>query len=136
MVARRTRLALALSITSLAAVAAFIALGPVGAARAQEPGAKAGASGAATVEGVLKKTAELYKKAKSVAVEMNRVQKLGPAKMEMTTTVAFQRPNRLAVHSKTTMPVVDLVCDGKTLFLAIPSMKKYTEAEAPPHSRT
>ena len=131
MAARRSRLALALSITSLAAVAAFIALGPVGAARAQEPGAKAGASGAATVEGVLKKTAELYKKAKSVAVEMNRVQKLGPAKMEMTTTVAFQRPNRLAVHSKTTMPVVDLVCDGKTLFLAIPSMKKYTEAEAP-----
>ena len=42
MFARRTRLALALSITSLAAVAAFLAFGPVGAARAQEPGAKAG----------------------------------------------------------------------------------------------
>ena len=89
------------------------------------------AAGAATVEGVLKKTADLYKKAKSVAVEISRTQKLGPAKMEMTTTVAFERPNRLAVRSKTSMPVVDLVCDGKTLFLSIPSMKKYTEGEAP-----
>jgi thiol-disulfide isomerase/thioredoxin len=131
MTARRSPVGLGLSITLLAAVAAFTALGPAGVAGAQEPGAKAGAPGAATVEGVLRKTADFYKNAKSVAVEINRVQKLGPQKMEMTTTVAFQRPNRIAVRSKTTMPMVDVVCDGKTLFLSIPAMKKYTEGEAP-----
>ncbi len=68
MTVRRTRVPLAFSIFPLAAVVAFTAWGPAGAALAQEP-VKAGA---ATVEGVLRKTADFYKKAKSVAVELSR----------------------------------------------------------------
>jgi thiol-disulfide isomerase/thioredoxin len=133
MSARRSPVALGLSIPSLAAVAAFMALGPVGASGAQEPGAKAAAPGAATVEGVLRKTADLYKKAKSITVEIDRAQHLGPIKMEMTTTVAFERPNRLAVRSKTTMPipVPNVVSDGKKLSISVPLMKKYTQVDAP-----
>ncbi len=83
------------------------------------------------METVLRKTAEHYKKAKSFAVDLDRSQNVGPAKIQLTTSVAFERPNKLAVHSKGGMQAVDLVSNGKTIFMSVPSMKKYTEADAP-----
>jgi len=101
------------------------------AAWAQDPASKASPPGSPTAESVLRKTADFFKKAKSIVVEVDRSQKIGPATMQITTTVAFQRPNRLAVHPKGTMPGIDLVSDGKTMFVSMPAVKKYTEGEAP-----
>ena len=128
---RRIPVALALTMTWLGAVAALTGLERGGAAWAQAPSAKASPAGDPRAQRVLRETADLYKKAKSIAVELTRSQKMGPVTMKLTTTVAFQRPNRLAVHSKGTTPGIDLVSDGKTLFTSIAAVKKYTEAEAP-----
>ena len=56
----------------------------------------------------------------------------GPVKLQLTTSVAFERPNKLALHSKGAMQqAIDVVSNGKTVFMSVPSMKKYIEAEAP-----
>jgi hypothetical protein len=78
----------------------------------------------------LRKTAELYKNAKSFSLQFNRSQKVGAVTIQHTYTVAFQRPNRLAVRSKGPAPGIDLITDGKRMFVSSPDLK-YTEAEAP-----
>ena len=72
MTSRRNGSARAFTMTWIAAFAAIAALEPVADAWAQE--AKGGASGGATVETVLRKTAEHYKKAKSIAVDLDRAE--------------------------------------------------------------
>ena len=128
---RRIPTAVLLTTTCLLPLAGVTATDFLGSARAQAPDAKAGAPGAATAEGVMRRTTEIYKKAKSIAVELNRSQKAGAVTMQVTSSVAFQRPNKLAFVTKGTAPGIDLVSDGKTLFIAIPTLKKYTEGEAP-----
>jgi len=128
---RKRPVALAWTIMWLGAVSVLNGLGPGGAAWAQGPDSKASPPGSPTVESVLRKTAEFYAKAKSIVVEVERSQKLGPLTMQITASVAFQRPNRLAVHQKGTMPGIDLVSDGKTMFVSIPALQKYSEGEAP-----
>ena len=115
----------------LVAFSAFAMLELGGSAWAQDKGEKASPPGAVTAESVLKKTADFYKKAKSFKVDMNRSHKVGPINMQYTTAVAFERPNRLAMQSKGNVPGIDLVSDGKTLFVSVPALKKYSESEAP-----
>ncbi len=112
--------------------------GAVGAARAQDAVAKDGPPGAPTAEGVVRQVADFYKRADSLAVEVERSQKVGEMAIPMTFTVAFRRPNRFAVAVRTKEggggPGVfglTVVSDGKTMFTSIPALQKYTEAEAP-----
>ena len=119
------------SIAWLAAASVLTAAGPGAAAWGQNPDPKSGAPGDPTAESVLRKTAEFFKNAKSIAVDVDRSRKMGRMTMEITTSIAFQRPNRLAVRHKGTTPGIDLVTDGKTMFISVAAVKKYTEAEAP-----
>ncbi len=130
MTARSTPVALAWSLTWCAVAAPFSAWGPAAAAWAQSSEAKAGPPGAPKAETVLRKSADLYKNAKSFAVQFNRSQKVGVVTIQHSYTVAFQRPNRLAVRSKGPAPGIDIISDGKTMFVSSPDFK-YTEAEAP-----
>ena len=132
MTARRIPVALVRSLTCCAAVAAFTAFGPAGAAWAQPAEAKASPprAGATTAEIVLRKTAELYKNARSFAFKFSRSQKVGELTLRHTYTVAFQRPNRLAVRSNGPEPGIDIISDGNTMFASDPDFG-YTEAEAP-----
>jgi thiol-disulfide isomerase/thioredoxin len=131
MTERRIPARLAWTIVWLGSVLVFAGPGSERAVWGQEPKSPAGPGGGPTVESVLRKTADFYKQAKSFVVELDRSQKVGPLAMQMTTTVAFERPNRLAVHPKGSVPSIELVTDGKTMFLSIPALQKYTEGEAP-----
>jgi thiol-disulfide isomerase/thioredoxin len=84
-----------------------------------------------TVESVLRKTADFYKKAKSIAVEVERAQKIGGPEIKSTLKAAFQRPNRLAVRIEGEGAEMQIVSDGKSQFVSIGPLKKYTEAKAP-----
>jgi len=48
-------------------------------------------SGAPKAETIVRRTAEFYKQAKSLSVEVERVQKMGGQTVQMTSSVAFQR---------------------------------------------
>ena len=97
---------------------------------AQDKGEKASAPGAVTAESVLKKTTDFYKKAKSFSVDMNRSHKVGPINMQYTTAVAFERPNRLAMQSKGTVPGIDLISDGKKGSIPSPHSRNTPRASA------
>jgi thiol-disulfide isomerase/thioredoxin len=112
-------------------VAALSATWSGGTARAQVSDAKTSPPGTPTAETILRKTADYFKAARSVAFEVERVQRIGDHTIRTTTTVAFQRPNRFAVRAGEGIPGVTVVSDGKTMFTFIPALHKYTETEAP-----
>jgi thiol-disulfide isomerase/thioredoxin len=119
------------AILLLCGVAALGGSGSAALAQANDP--KAGPPGAPTAEAVLRRSADFYKNARSIAVEVERAQKIGALAVQVTYEVAFQRPNRFAVRTKGggPGPGIDVVCDGKKLFVSIPALKKYTEGDAP-----
>jgi peroxiredoxin len=86
---------------------------------------------APTAESVLRRMAEYYKKAKSLAVDIDREQKIGPNSMKTSLVVVIERPNKLAIRTKGAGFGIDVVSDGKTLSLYIPAVKRYTESKAP-----
>ena len=96
----RNPVAFTLSSICLGAAAVIAAPQPWGAVRAQTPDPAPSPSGAAKVQSVLHKTADFYKKNTTIAVELERSQKVGPIALKVTTSVAFGRPNRLSVRSK------------------------------------
>ncbi|MGC8639592.1 MAG: DUF2092 domain-containing protein [Isosphaeraceae bacterium] len=102
-----------------------------GVLQGQEPGQKSAQPGAPTVETVLRRTTDFYKQARSISAELKRVQKIGPQTVRMTSSIAFQRPNRFAMRTKGAMGGLDVVCDGKKLYLLLGPLHKYTEAAAP-----
>ena len=110
---------------------AFVGPSVDGTALAQVSDAKASPAGTPTAETVLHRTADFYKTVKTLAVEVERVQKIGALKMQNSVTVAFHRPNRFAVRTKGGSPGIDVVSDGKKIFVSIPALQKYTEGEAP-----
>jgi thiol-disulfide isomerase/thioredoxin len=109
---------------------AGLAGGPIASAGAQAPDGNSNPK----AEAVLKKTADFYKNAKTLAVDVERAQKVGTFTMKTSFSVAFERPNHFAIKTKADSLAgitVTLVSDGKTLSTAISQLKKYTEAEAP-----
>jgi thiol-disulfide isomerase/thioredoxin len=120
------------AITLLCSPLALAGSGAGGAALAQVGDAKASPTGTPTAEMVLRRTADFYKKVKSLAVDVERVQTMGPITMKTTVAIAVQRPNRFAIRTKGGGPVgIDVVSDGKTMYVSIPQLQKYTEGEAP-----
>src|SRR5215472_12599295 len=86
---------------------------------------------APTAEAVLRRTADYYKRAKSLAVEVEREQKMGQRLMKTVLDVSVERPNKLAIRTKGNLPGIDVVSDGKTLTISIQPLKKYTQSKAP-----
>jgi peroxiredoxin len=84
-----------------------------------------------TAEAVLRRTADYYKTLKSFAVDIEREQTIGPRSMKSSLVAATERPNRLAIHGKGAGLGIDVVCDGKTLSVSIPAVKRYTQSKAP-----
>ncbi|MDR3638930.1 MAG: DUF2092 domain-containing protein [Isosphaeraceae bacterium] len=100
-----------------------------GRATADEP--EKGAANEPTAESVLRRATDFFKKAESIAVTVEKAQKIGPIANRSTMTIAVQRPNRLAARSTGGMAGMTLVCDGKTLSIAVDPLRKYTQAPAP-----
>jgi thiol-disulfide isomerase/thioredoxin len=105
---------------------------------AQAADAKTGAGDTPTAETILRRTGDFFKQARAFSFEVERLQKTGDATVKTTFTVDFQRPNRFAFRNTKEQAAgtgatfgVTLVSDGKKLFVAIPALKKYTEADAP-----
>jgi thiol-disulfide isomerase/thioredoxin len=139
MTARRIAAAVGLSIFWFGTLSVLSGPWCGAAAWAQEPSSKASSPAGFTAESLLRKTGGFYKKAQSMVVEIDRSQKIGPIPVQFTTKVVFQRPNRLAVRSSSprsndqqaAVPGIDLVIDGKTMFVSMPVLKKYIEGDAP-----
>lgn len=85
-----------------------------------------------TAEQVLRRTADFYKKAKSIAVEIEREQEVGGLPIKYPVTVAFERPNRIALGMENGPSDFSIVSDGKKMFISIAGLKRYTETNAPP----
>jgi thiol-disulfide isomerase/thioredoxin len=110
----------------------LVLAGPGRAAQAPGGDAKAGPPASPKAETVLRRMSEFYKKAQSCAVDVVREQKIGPVALNMTFTVAIQRPNRFAIHSTPAGPTAfDVVSDGKKLYVSLAQFQKYTESDAP-----
>ena len=103
------------------------------AALAQGTGSESGQSRAPTVEAILRRTADFYMNARSLSVKAECTQKLGLLPIQMTSTIAFQRPNRFARRCKGFGFGFDAVSDGKKLYRSVSTiyLQKYTEAEVP-----
>ena len=85
-----------------------------------------------TVESVLRKTADFYKKAKTIAVDVEREQTMGGPAQKSTFKAAFQRPNRMAIRLDSEETHVETISDGTSQYVFIGGpLKKYTQAKAP-----
>ncbi len=128
---RRPMTARTWAATLLCSISALIGPWTGGPASGQPPAAQKPKTGATDVEAILRQTADFYKKLGSLAVEIERAQKVGPIAMQTTLNIDFARPNKLAIRSRGNVPGVDIVSDGKTLSIAIAALKRYTKSEAP-----
>ena len=86
---------------------------------------------APTAEAVLRRMADYYKKVKSFSVEVEREQKIGEMTIRSAVNVAIERPNKLAIRGNGAAFGMDVVSDGKTLSVSIPTVKKYIQSNAP-----
>lgn len=84
-----------------------------------------------TAEQVLRQVADFYKKVKSLAVDIEREQKMGALSVKLPMTVAFERPNRIALRMENGPSDFTFVSDGKKMFMSIAALKRYTENNAP-----
>jgi hypothetical protein len=57
--------------------------------------------------------------------------KVGPLSVKTKITIAFQRPNRFSCRTEGMVPGIDVVSDGKNLYLFMGLFKKHTQTEAP-----
>jgi len=88
-------------------------------------------TGAPTAEDVLRRTADYYNRIKSFAIEVEREEKFGPRSVKNAVDVVIERPNKLMIHTKGAGPGIDVVSDGKTLTVALPIVKRFTQSKAP-----
>lgn len=114
----------------LGGVAAFAGSLMAGKALAQAPAAKP-AESATSAEAILRRTTDFFKTAKSAEVEVERLQRLGAQTVTSSSTIAFERPNRLAIRVKGGAFGVTAFSDGTTLSVFIPPLHKYTQTKAP-----
>lgn len=84
-----------------------------------------------TAKQVLRRTADFYKKAKSITVEIEREQKIGGLSVKYPVTVAFERPNRIALGMENGPSDFTIVSDGKKMFISMTGLKRYSESNAP-----
>jgi peroxiredoxin len=129
---RKRPVTLGWAISLLCSTWALAGPGTGGAALAQVADAKASPTGTPTAEAVLRRTTDFYKKVKNFAVDVERVQKTGAITMKTTIAIAVQRPNRFAIRTKGGgLDGIDVISDGKKLYVSIAPLQKYTEGEAP-----
>jgi peroxiredoxin len=100
-------------------------------ASGQPPTSENKKAGESEAEALMHKTADFYKKVGSLAVEIERAQKLGPMTIKNTLSIDFVRPNKLAVRTQGIVPGVDVVSDGKTISVSVGALKRYTQSTAP-----
>lgn len=122
--------------TLLCSIFALVGPWTGGPASGQPPTAEKPKTGATDVEAIFRQTADFYKKLGSLSVEVDRSQKVGPIAMQTTLNIDFARPNKLAIRSKGNVPGVDIVSDGKTIWIAIAVLKRYTQFECQPRLTT
>jgi peroxiredoxin len=87
-------------------------------------------------EDVVGKMGDFYKQLKSFSVHVNMDMRVHAGvmdnKMKGTIDIVFERPNRLALRSKgPQFGGVTVVCDGKSLYTLIGTLKRYTKQGAP-----
>ncbi len=128
---RRPMTARTWAATLLCSIFALVGPWTGGPASGQPPAAEKQKTGETQVEATLRQTADFYKKVGSLAVDIDRAQKVGPMAMQTTLNIDFVRPNKLAIRSKGNVPGADIVSDGKTISIAIAALKRYTQLEAP-----
>ena len=131
---RKLPVTLGWAISLLGGILALAGPGVGGVALAQATDAEASPTGKPTAESVLRRAADYYKKVKSFAVEVEHAQTVGQFKMQNTFTIAIQRPNRFAIHTKGNGPGIEVVSDGKKMFVSLAPLRKYTEGDAPNRS--
>jgi hypothetical protein len=93
----------------------------------------------AKTKDILKKVGALYKDAKSMHADLaieGTMESDGQDKRDIKVkgTIDMKRPNMLAIHStvnKDDKMGVDVVCDGKSIFIHGRRLKQYTEKKAP-----
>src|SRR5581483_1936214 len=133
MTARKSPIACAPLVVGMCVVWLLATPAAVRTAPVQDGADKGKQADAPRPEDVLRRAADFFKKAKSVAVDLEREQKVGAMSIKGTVSIAFERPNRIAIRPKEDPEAlgVSAVCDGKKLSIAVPMMKKYTEENAP-----
>ena len=90
------------------------------------------------VEDVVRQVADFYKGKQAIRVEDHGTAETRIAGMQnvvtMERSVAFERPNRLALRSQGGPVGLDIVSDGDRLTIYLPMTNAYTESEAPASS--
>lgn len=93
-----------------------------------------GLSAKPSAEEVIRRVAEFYQRPKSLQVDhvhTMHVQQSGDDRaMTSQSSVVAQRPNLLAMRQQKDGQGIDIVSDGKNLYIYVPAMKKYTQAKA------
>ena len=97
----------------------------------QEAGQKPAQSASPTAETVLRRTADYCRNARSISLDLVRIQKMGPQTVRLASSFAFQRPNKFALRTKGAAGGIDVVSDGKKLYVSLGPLRKHTEADAP-----
>ncbi len=96
---------------------------------------KRGETAEVSAEGLVRKLADFFMKAKTVEVREQLVVHVKMQgmdnKMTATRTLVAEKPNHIAVRTEGGMMGVNLVSDGEKLFTYVPAMKTYTEQAAP-----
>ncbi|MFO1094530.1 MAG: DUF2092 domain-containing protein [Planctomycetaceae bacterium] len=86
-------------------------------------------------DAILHRVADFYKQTRSLQVDSLQTMQVTAQgiKQELETrrSITVERPNRIAVRTSTNVMGIDLVCDGKELFTAIPALKRYSVGPAP-----
>jgi peroxiredoxin/outer membrane protein assembly factor BamB len=84
---------------------------------------------------VVRRLADFYKKNKTFKVDVTQkiVIDLNGFNntMETKAKIAVERPNRVAVRTTSEQLGFDVACDGGQLWVSVPQLKQYTEADAP-----
>lgn len=92
-------------------------------------------AGKPTAEQIVRQVAEFYRQVPGFHVDFTLTFEIrGPAgneKMSAESSVVAQRPNRIAMRQKQGAQGVDVICDGKELYLYVPALSQYTQAKAP-----
>jgi len=90
---------------------------------------------APTPEEVIRRVADFYRKADSFEVDFAQTTNIETEGLKQQTVsqsqIVAERPNRLAMRTKTGSQGFDVMSDGKQLYTSMPILGRYTKAPAP-----
>lgn len=81
--------------------------------------------------GVLRRVTGFYQKVKIFQVDFSQEISFGSSTIQRQSKITVERPNRFAMHSLGGWEGPDVVCNGEHVWMSMPSVKKYTQTEAP-----